>query len=219
VRTGVSFRDHSRRSASRAALTVFAAVLVSVSLAACGSSSANPSSTTPPNNLISQAELKKGPATGVEHAFLEFWSDLQFRSWAEVASFYLPAFRESVGTAAVIGGEKINASSYPQLKPEVESISGRSGLTTIKYTLQFIEGDRELASITWQKHGGNWEIVYDSRLDAELSQFAEDRVELARTGALPTEASQISPEAARAGSVAAQSQARFLQQNPSITSP
>lgn len=155
----------------------------------------------------------------MKHAFLEYWSALQFQSWAEVASYYNPSFRAFVGTASIIGAKKVNAPSYPDLKPSIVGFTRRRGLTTIKYTLQFIDGTKELTSVSWRKVGGNWQIVYDSRLDAELSQYAENRVEIEQNGVLPTEADQISPEAIQAGSVAAQSQAHFLRQESNLTNP
>ena len=99
------------------ALPFFAAWVVILGISACGDSSS--AEKRAPNNLVSQAEADRQSAGGVERAFLEYWSDLQYQSWAEVASYYEPAFRDSVGTAAIIGGKKINGSSYPQLKPAI----------------------------------------------------------------------------------------------------
>lgn len=189
------------------------ALLLALSLAACGNSSDSPApSSTAPNNVLSRAEVEEQPAGSVERAFLEYWSDLQYQSWAEVAAYYEPDFREAIGTAAIIGGKKINGSSYPQLKPEIVRVSDNGDFATINYSLQFIDGSKELASITWRRDGGSWQIVYDSRLDAELRQYAENRVEIEENGVLPTSAENISPAATRAGAAAAQAQARFLQQ-------
>jgi hypothetical protein len=196
-----------------------ALALAAISLSACGSNADHTPAPGAPSNVITQSELEKPAAGSVERAFVEFWSDLQFQSWAEVASFYSPAFRESIGTAVIVGAKKLNGSSYPDLKPLVVSVEEGRGLTTIKYSLQFIDGTKELSSINWQKQAGNWEIVYDSRLDSELNQFAENRVELAKNGALPTDVSEITPEAAKAGAAASQAQARFLQQELSASSP
>jgi hypothetical protein len=189
------------------------ALLLTLGLAACGDSSDSPdSSSTAPNNVLSRAEVEKQPAGSVERAFLEYWSDLQYQSWAEVAAYYEPDFRDSVGTAAIIGGKKINGSSYPQLKPEIVHVRDNGDSATINYSLQFIDGTNELASITWRKRDGSWQVIYDSRLDAELRQFAENRVEIEENGVLPTSVDSISPAATRAGAAAAQAQARFLQE-------
>jgi len=163
-------------------------------------------------HLVSQAEADRQPRDSAERAFLEYWSDLQYQSWAEVAAYYEPAFRDSVGTAAIIGGKKINGSSYPQLKPAIVRVRAKEAFTTINYSLVFIDGSKELASVTWRKNAGSWQLVYDSRLDAELKQYAENRVELEENGTLPTDAADASPEAVRAGAAAAQAQARFIQQ-------
>jgi hypothetical protein len=210
VRIGRGLRSVSRSTLFKVALPFFAAWVVILGISACGDSS--PTEERAPNNLVSQAEVDRQPADSAERAFLAYWSDLQYQSWAEVAAYYEPAFRDSVGTAAIIGGKKINGSSYPQLKPAIVRVRNKDDFTTVNYSLVFIDGSKELASVTWRKDGGSWQIVYDSRLDAELKQYAENRVELQQNGALPTDASTVSPEAIRAGAVAAQAQARFIQQ-------
>jgi hypothetical protein len=56
-------------------------------------------------------------------------------------------------------------------------------------------------------------MIYDSRLDGELNQVAQERVQFAQGGPGTTSASTpASTEALRAGKVAAQRQARFLQE-------
>ncbi|HXR30671.1 MAG TPA: hypothetical protein VN752_05985 [Solirubrobacterales bacterium] len=194
----------------KAALPFFAAWVVILGISACGDSS--PATYRVPNNLISQSEAERQRPGSVEHVFLEYWSDLQYQSWAEVAAYYDPAFRDSVGTVAIIGGKKINGSSYPQLKPTIVRVGGNDDFTTINYSLLFIDGTKELASVTWRKNRGSWQLVFDSRLDAELKQYAENQVELEENGTLPTEVNDVSPEAVRAGAAAAQAQARFVQQ-------
>ena len=200
----------------KVAIPFFAAWVVILGISSCGDSS--PETERAPNNLISRSEVDKAGADSTERAFLEYWSDLQYQSWAEVASYYEPAFRDSVGTAAIIGGKKINASSYPQLKPTIVKVRDNGDFTTINYSLVFIDGSKELASVTWRQDGGSWQLVYDSRLDAELKQYAENRVELEQNGTLPTDAGSVSPEALKAGAVAAQAQARFIQETLGVKS-
>lgn len=204
----------------RAPLALVAMLALALTLAACGSSSDPPEPTAgAPNNVISRSEADRHPAGSVERAFLEYWSALQYQSWAEVASYYDPAFRDFVGVAAIIGAKKINGSSYPQLKPAIGRVRSHPGFATLDYSLQFLDGTRELASTSWRPAGGSWQLVYDSRLDAELSQFAENRIEIAQNGALPTDPAEVSPDAHRAGANAAQVQARFLQQEFDLKSP
>ncbi len=210
MRIGRGFRNVSRSTLFKVGLPFFAAWVVILGISACGDSS--PETERAPNNLVSQSEADRQPAGSAERAFLEYWSDLQYQSWAEVAAYYEPAFRDSVGTAAIIGGKKINGSSYPQLKPAIVRVRDKGDFTTINYSLVFIDGTKELASVTWRKDGGSWQLVYDSRLDAELKQYAENRVELEQNGTLPTDAANASPEAVSAGALAAQAQARFIQQ-------
>ncbi len=210
MRIGRGLRSVSRSTLFKVALPFFAGWVVILGISACGDSS--PETERAPNNLVSQSEADRESPGSVERAFLEYWSDLQYQSWAEVAAYYEPVLRESVGTAAIIGGKKINGSSYPQLKPAIVRVRDKGDFTTINYSLVFIDGSKELASVSWRKDGGSWQLVYDSRLDAELKQHAENRVELEENGTLPTEAGDVSPEAVRAGAAAAQAQARFIQQ-------
>lgn len=196
------------------------AALAAMVLSACGSSSTSPS---PPNNvqepsLLSESELSKYPEGSVEQAFYEYWSNLQYQSWAEVASYYDPRLRDYIGTSKVIGAKKLGASSYPLMKPKVVRVSSGRGTTTVYYTVVLPEGTKELGSITWRKEGGNWDIIYDSRLDAELSQAALTLAE-AKSGSTPTEATPASPEAVRAGKEAEQLQARFLQEELHVNRP
>jgi hypothetical protein len=210
VRIGRGFRNVSRSTLFKATFPLFAIWVVILGVTSCGDSSRDTARV--PNNLVSHSEADKQPTGSVEHAFLEYWSDLQYQSWAEAAAYYAPAFRDFVGTAAIIGGKKINASSYPLLKPVIVRVGGGGDLVTINYSLRFIDGAKELASVTWVELGGSWQLVYDSRLDAELRQYAENRVEIEESGTLPTDPADASPPAARAGTAAAQAQARFVQQ-------
>jgi hypothetical protein len=203
----------SIRGGTRGGLTVaLIALLVALGLSSCGSSTSDTASSAEPDNLLSQSELTHYPAGSVQQAFLNFWSDLQFRSWADATSYYDPPFREFIGTAEIIGGKKINGTSYPVLKPEIVRTGSRNGKTTVYYTLRLADGTKELASITWKKVGGNWQIVYDSRLDSELSQFAQSQVEIENKGTLPASDQPPSPAATKAANEASQLQANFIQQ-------
>lgn len=192
-----------------------AAVIATLALSACGSSEpSKPASSaeSEPSNLITPAELRKYPSGSVQQAFLNFWSDLQYRSWSDVAAFYDPAFRKFIGTANIIGAKKLNGSTYPQLKPEIQRIGKSPEATTIYYTLRLPEGTKELNSITLKKDTGNWQVIYDSRLDNELAQLEQNRVELAKTGKLQPNPEEVSPEAAKAGNRGSELQAKFRQQ-------
>jgi hypothetical protein len=194
----------------KAALPLFAAWVVVLGISSCGDSS--PEAERVPDNLISQSEVDGQPRSGPQQTFFEFWSDLQYQSWAEAAAYYEPSFRDAVGTAAIIGAKKVNAPSYPLLKPEIVRVRERGTFATINYSLRFIDGSKELASVTWRKLDGSWQIVYDSRLDAELKQYAENRVEVEENGVLPTDPADASPDARRAGEAAARKQAQFAEQ-------
>jgi hypothetical protein len=192
---------------------------MSFSVSACGNSAAGPTHSEPPGNLVSQAEVDGYPKGSLEQAFLEYWSALQYQSWAEVASYYSPSLREFVRAASIIGAKRLNGPSYPTLKPSIAEVARHGDLMTVRYTVWLSGGTKELASVTWRKVGGNWQIVYDSRLDAELNQLAQNRVEMTRNGVLPTDLDEVSPEALRAGDAAAQSQARFVQNNLDLNLP
>jgi hypothetical protein len=194
----------------KAALPLLVAWIAILGISSCGDSS--PETERVPDNLISQGEVDRQQHGSVQQAFLEYWSDLQYQSWAEVAAYYEPDFRAVVGTAAIIGGKKVNAPSYPQLKPEIVRVRDRGDFATINYSLRFIDGSKELASVTWRKLDGSWQLVYDSRLDAELKQYAENRVEVEENGVLPTDPAAVSPAARQAGEAAARKQAEFAEE-------
>ena len=99
-------------------------------------------------------------------------------------------------------------------------VTSKGGNATINYTLLTPEGITELDSITWRKVGDNWEIVYDSRLDAELGQDASRQAEVKTSGVPPTgESTQLSPEAVRAADAAEDLQAKFLQKELKTSVP
>lgn len=195
-------------------MAIAVAVTLTFAISACGTTDAAPDPAASVDNVLAPAEMSDYPAGSVERTFLRFWSALQFQSWAEAAAYYDPRFREFVGTAQVISAKKQNGSSFPALKPAIVSVTkGPRGEKTVHYSLRFSDGSTEQASMTWRQVGDSWQIIYDSRLDAELAQLAQNRVEIKRTGALPTDASQpLSPKATRAASAASQLQAKFLQQ-------
>jgi hypothetical protein len=204
----------------RALPAFLAALALALTFAACGDSSDPPAATADaPNNVITQAEADRHPRGSIERAFLEYWSALQYQSWAEVASYYDPAFRDFIGTAMIIGAKKINGSTYPQLKPALVEARPHPAFTTLDYSVQFLDGTRELASTSWRRSEGSWQMVYDSRLDEEMRQLAENRVEIAQNGTLPTDPAEVSPDATRAGAAAAQAQARFLQREFDLKRP
>jgi hypothetical protein len=193
---------------------LFAALLIlglALTLSACGSSEEGPAAHVRQNDLVSQQGIDRYPEGSPERAFLEYWSDLQYNSWADVAGYYDPALRKFIGTAELIQAKKTGSSVYPYLQPDVKSTKTEDGLTTIYYTLTMEDGTTELASTSWRKEGGNWQLVFDSRLDGELAAVAQERVALNEdTGeGLATELPP-SAKALRAGKAAARLQAEFL---------
>ena len=197
----------------RVALAVLVAAISVAAIPACGTSTSDPSPSVAPDNLLTPSDLSQYPAGSLKNVFLNYWSDLQFRSWANAVAYYDPAFRDFVGTATVIGAKKLNGTTYPLLKPTIVRTGASNGETTIYYTLRLPDGTKELNSMTWRKEGGNWQILYDSRLDAELAQVEQNRVEIEKNGSLPTDPNQgPSPAAAKAGSEASELQAHFRQQ-------
>ncbi len=171
---------------------------------------------TPPaeaRNLLTTKEIQKYPEGSASRAFLSFWSDLQYQSWAEVASYYSPPFREFLGTAKIVGAKKVDASTFPLTKPAIVGTTEDGDVTTIRYSTMLPEGTKELGSTSWRKEDGNWQMIYDSRLDPELNQFARNQVEIEENGAVSSDASELpSPAAAQAGVEASHLQAEFLEQ-------
>lgn len=187
-------------------------VTLALVLPACGSSEEGPAANVRQNSLVEQASVARYPQGSVERTFLEYWSSLQFNSWADVAAYYDPAFRDFIGTATLIAAKKTGASVYPYLRPEVKESKTQDGQTTVYYTLSMEDGTTELASTSWRKNDGNWELIFDSRLDGELSALAQERVALTEKSGegLATELPP-SRKALRAGKIASHRQAKFLE--------
>ena len=197
----------------RAAMASLLGLMLAVSISSCGTTSSEPAAAPSSSNVLTSAELSHYRPGTVQRAFLQYWSALQYQSWAEVAAYYDPAFRDFLGTVPVISAKKQNTSTFPLLKPRIVGLTKSDGDTTVRYTLIFADGTKEQASMTWRQNRGNWQIIYDSRLDAELGQLAQNGAEIKKNGSVPTDASApLSPAATRAAHAAAQRQAAFLQQ-------
>jgi hypothetical protein len=218
VRIGGGLANRFRPPWRRLVLVVGIAAASAVSFGACGSSGTGPPAATAPDNILQGREISHYPAASAERTFLEYWSNLQFQSWADVAAYYDRAFRDFIGTATLIQAKKTGASAYPSLKPEIVRASTEQGITTVYYSLRLEDGSQELASTSWRRPAGNWQMIYDSRLDAELNQVAQERVQFAGDEPAPA-AELLSAEAVRAGKVAANLQARFLQQELETSTP
>ncbi len=204
----------------QAGLASLVALIVAVTLSACGTSAPGPPTTSASSNLVDHAELVKYPDGSVDRTFLEYWSNLQFHSWADVAAYYDPSFRDFVGTAKLINAKKVGTTFYPFLKPVIVRSSSDRGVTTVYYAVRLEDGTKELAATTWRKVGGNWQIVYDSRLDAELGQLAQEKTQLSEPGTGTAESTQpVSKKALRASKEAAQLQSQFLQRELQINHP
>jgi hypothetical protein len=198
---------------------VIACLALVPALSACGNNSES-APVAAGANILTSSELSAHPEGTVERAFLDFWSALQYQSWAEVAAYYSADFRDFVGTARLIDAKTQNASTFPLIKPEIVGVEEGDQTITLAYTLRFADGTKERASTTWQRNDGSWEMIYDSRLNPELVQLARNRMEIKLTGALPTDAAQpASPAAARAGERAGRIQGRFLEQELKAENP
>jgi hypothetical protein len=211
VRIGKASRDRATSRRRRLIVVGAFAIVLCFSLSSCGGDS-----TTKPQaySVLTASELEKFPAGSAEDAFLGFWSALQFQAWADVASYYAPSFRDFIGIASLIEAKKINGSAYPLLKPVILGTNETENDTrTIDYSLYLPDGTLELASTTWREVDGNWQMIYDSRLDPELNQLAHNRVEISETGTTASSAAELpSVAATRAGNRAARLQAEFLEQ-------
>jgi hypothetical protein len=196
----------------RRAVLCVGLILIAFVVPACGSSTSDSTSLSSPEpGLLKESEISRFAQGTVERNFLDYWSSLQFGSWADVAAYYDPEFRDYVSTTRIIGAKKVNSSVYPLLKPRIVRVDQRGDDTTIFYSLLLPEGTKELESITWRKPGGTWQIIYDSRLDGEFAQQASTQIEIKNQTDSTTEDVSQSPEAVRAASAASQIQARFLE--------
>jgi hypothetical protein len=219
VRTGGGALNRFWASISRLVLILGVTASVALAIASCGSSATGPPSAGAPNNILRAAEIEKYEPGDVERTFLEYWSNLQFHSWAEVAAYYDPDFRDFVGTARLIEAKKTGASVYPTLQPEIIRSTTNDGTTTVYYSLRLEDGSLEPASTSWRREGGNWQMIHDSRLDAELAQVAQERVQYGGDRANVESSEPLSAEALQAGKVAANMQARFLEEELEVEAP
>lgn len=204
----------------RRLFTALALIGLALAISACGDSEEGPAANVRQNSLVAQSELDRYPQRSVERTFLQYWSDLQYNAWADVAAYYDPAFRDFIGTARLVAAKKTGSSVYPYIRPEIKEAQTEDDLTTVYYALSMDDGTTELASASWREDDGNWQLVFDSRLDGELATLAQERVALAEAGG-EVVATELPPssKAVQAGKAAARLQARFLEEELEAEAP
>jgi hypothetical protein len=199
----------SRATSLRRWVAAFGAGLILAFASSSSGSSAGP--TVAPDNVVKGSDFSRYKPASVGRAFLQYWSSLQFQSWPDVVAFYDPRLRDFIGTGSLIGAKKLDATLFPQLKPGIVRVSSKAGNDTLHFTLRLSDGTKEFDSTTWRRAGGNWQIIYDSRLDDELRTLFQQRVEQQKNPAA-TASTPPSQAALRAGNNAAQLQTQFLRQ-------
>ncbi len=197
------------------ARSALAAVAVALAVGGCGNKDAAPETEkrasiaapvrAPASTEITAADLRRVKPQTASHAFLEYWSDLQWQDWVSALGRYSPGFRRVVGTSKILEALKYQASFYRSVKPKIERESTRQALTTVRYSFD-TSGTRRLSSTILRKQDGRWTLVFDVLLNGALQSWAQTRTQqlTAPGAAKPTK------EALKAGIEASELQARYL---------
>jgi hypothetical protein len=193
-----------------------AAAAVAIAIGGCGSKDPAPEAVertsitakvrAPAKTEITNADLRHVKAPTASHAFLEYWSELQWQEWISAVDRYSAGLRRVVGTSRILEALQHQASFYRAVKPKIEREATRKGLTTIRYSYIDSAGTRRLSSTIWRMEDGRWTLVYDGLLDGALQSWAQTRTQqlTAPDAAKPTAA------ALKAGIEASELQARYL---------
>ena len=158
--------------------------------------------------MVREDEIEKAPGGGVERAFLQYWSDLQFQAWAVAARTYEPGLRRFIGDDVLIRALSNQGPSYLSTRPDIVSAKVTGDRAVIRY---FRIGDQATAptSLSWIRNNtGRWLITYDALLDQALAQSRQ----LETQQSIDPISQKPIPAAVRAGNSARKLQSQYVAQ-------
>lgn len=172
-----------------------------------GGSVSSESIAPPPPELLKTAELKKVPSGSAERAFLDFWSNVQYRAWSAALSQYEPSLATSVGVSNIVEALKTQSSYFQTVRPVLKGTVQVGDEAIVRYAIPDTTGHLFGTSMSWRRTGDTWKIHYDPQLDGMLQTEETARVQ----SSINPNSAQPSKQALRAGADAARLQSFYLQ--------
>jgi hypothetical protein len=194
--------------------TTRTAVLVcatALAVAGCATTDSEPvnsqSIAAPAQNLLTSADISEVPAGTPGRAFLQYWSNLQYRAWSAALSAYEPTLARSIGVGQLVEALKTQAASFATSKPVLRGTTRVGDQYVVRYSIPDATGRLFASSISWRRSAGSWKIHYDTQLDGMLQLAAQTRVQ----NEIDPNASRPSKAAVQAGVQASRLQSQYLQ--------
>lgn len=132
-----------------------------------------------PTELIDEEDLERYPPDSPQRAFLEWWSQLQFRSWPDAIAQLDTGLRETIGSTVLIDGFEPNSAWYPTVQPRVLMRKKSRGGVSLRYAVSAPDGEQVLIeNAVLVDTPGGWRIVYDSTLDSAVRAGLQERIRI-----------------------------------------
>jgi hypothetical protein len=199
-----------RRRPKRERAIVLIALLTSAALSGCSGNDSgavgSESIVTPPDHLISSADVSKTPVGSAERAFLRYWSVLQYSAWTAAVSAFEPSLVRFIGAPQLVEALKTGSSYFRTVKPTLRGRVRAGDEVIVRYRVENPAGSVVTSSISWRRTPRGWRIHYDPSLDGLLQASAQAQVQ---TDTDPT-AAQPSKRALQAGLAASRVQSQYL---------
>lgn len=132
-----------------------------------------------PSELLNEDDLERYPPASAQRAFLNWWSDLQFRSWPDAIARLDPGLKDTIGSTTLIDGFEPNSAWYPTAQPRVLMRKKSRGTVTLRYAVAAPDGEQVLTeNAVMVDSPAGWRIVYDSTLDSAVRAGLAERIRI-----------------------------------------
>lgn len=198
------------RGLKRATASALLALLAAAAFTSCSGKENDAVSAesivTPPERLISSADIAKTALGSPERAFLRHWSALQYSAWSVVLSNFEPALVRFIGAPLLVEALKPGAAYFRTARPMLRGRVRVRDQVIVRFRVQNIAGTSVTSSISWRRTSLGWRIHYDPSLDAMLQASMQEQVQ----AEIDPTAAQPSKKALQAGLGAFRLQSQYL---------
>jgi hypothetical protein len=185
------------------------ALVVTASLVACsgkGTDTSGESVVTPPEHLISSADIAKTAPNSAERAFLRYWSNLQSSAWSAALASFEPGLVNAITVPRLIEALKTGATYFPTVAPTLRPSVRVGDQIIVRYRLPSAAGAIVTSSVSWRRTSAGWRIHYYPALDAMLQASTQAQVQ----ASIDPNATEPSKQAVQAGLAASRIQSQYL---------
>ena len=125
-------------------------------------------------SLVSNRDIERETAGSVERAMLEYWSDLSYESWGTAVGFFDPRLRDVLSDVRLVEGLRREARDHKPVKPIVRGVRRFGNTAVVQYFIRTPDARLRPVSISWERQGGEWRIIYSATLDESIALAAQE---------------------------------------------